>query len=48
LNSEQFKKQAESGVLIEAALQKVFVVGDTPVSHFIDVAKEVTAVNRTS
>jgi multiple sugar transport system substrate-binding protein len=48
LNSEQFKKQAESEVLIEAALQKVFVVGDTPVSHFIDVAKEVTAANRTS
>jgi multiple sugar transport system substrate-binding protein len=48
LNSEQFKKQAESGVLIDAALEKVFMVGDTPVSHFIDVAKEVTAVNRAS
>jgi len=48
LDSEVFKKQAESGVVIEAALQKVFSVGDTPVSYFIDVAQEVTDINQVS
>jgi multiple sugar transport system substrate-binding protein len=43
---EEFKKQAESGTLINAALEKVFVVGDTPVSYFKEVAQQVTQLNR--
>jgi multiple sugar transport system substrate-binding protein len=46
LNSEQFKVQAESDTLIEAAIEKVFFVGDTPVSYFAEVAEQVTEVNR--
>ncbi len=44
--TEEFKKHAESQAIIEAALQKVFAVGDTPVDYFKEVAAEVTRVNR--
>jgi ABC-type glycerol-3-phosphate transport system substrate-binding protein len=44
--TEQFKNQADSQQLIVAALQKVFQVGDTPVSYFEEVAHQVTALNR--
>jgi len=44
--NESFKKQAESEVIIDAALDKVFSVGDTPVSYFVEVAKQVTDLNR--
>lgn len=44
--TEEFKSHAESQVIIEAALQKVFEVGDTPVEYFREVAAEVTKVNR--
>jgi multiple sugar transport system substrate-binding protein len=44
--TEEFKKQAESQQLIDAALQKVFQVGDTPVSYFEEVAQQVTTLNR--
>jgi len=44
--TEEFKKHAESQTIIEAALQKVFEVGDTPVDYFKQIADEVTAVNR--
>jgi multiple sugar transport system substrate-binding protein len=43
---EEFKKQAESSTLVNAALEKVFQVGDTPVTYFQEVAQEVTKVNR--
>jgi ABC-type glycerol-3-phosphate transport system substrate-binding protein len=43
---EEFKKQAESGTLINAGLEKVFVVGDTPASYFKEVAQQVTQLNR--
>lgn len=44
--TEEFKNQSESQTLIIAALEKVFQVGDTPVSYFGDVAQQVTQVNR--
>lgn len=44
--TEEFKKQAESQQLIDAALQQVFQVGGTPVTIFQDVAQQVTALNR--
>jgi multiple sugar transport system substrate-binding protein len=44
--TEEFKNQAESQTLIDAALQKVFQVGDSPVSYFAEVAQQVTQVNR--
>ena len=44
--TEEFKKQGESEAIINAALEKVFQVGDTPVSYFTQVAAEVTRVNR--
>jgi multiple sugar transport system substrate-binding protein len=44
--TEEFKKQAESQTIINAALEKVFVVGDTPVSYFQEVAQQVTQLNR--
>lgn len=44
--TEEFKKQAESQQLIDAALQQVFQVGDTPVTIFQEVAQQVTALNR--
>jgi ABC-type glycerol-3-phosphate transport system substrate-binding protein len=44
--TEEFKNHAESQVIVEAALQKVFEVGDTPVEYFREVAAEVTKVNR--
>uniref|UniRef100_A0A7C3AMR4 sn-glycerol-3-phosphate-binding periplasmic protein UgpB n=1 Tax=Thermorudis sp. TaxID=1969470 RepID=A0A7C3AMR4_9BACT len=37
-----FKKDAEARQTIVAALEKVFIVGGTPVSYFKDVAKQVT------
>ncbi|MGQ9556209.1 MAG: extracellular solute-binding protein [Anaerolineae bacterium] len=44
--TEEFKKQGESEAAINAALEKVFQVGDTPVSYFTEVAEEVTKINR--
>jgi hypothetical protein len=44
--TEEFKKQSESQMLIDAALEKVFQVGDTPVSYFEEVAQQVTQLNR--
>jgi multiple sugar transport system substrate-binding protein len=45
---ELFKKQSESDPIINAALEKVFVVGDTPVSYFKEVAQQLTDLNRAS
>jgi hypothetical protein len=44
--TEEFKNQAESQQLIVAALQKIYQVGDTPVSYFDDVSQQVTTLNR--
>jgi ABC-type glycerol-3-phosphate transport system substrate-binding protein len=44
--TEEFKNQAESQQLIDAALQKIYQVGDTPVSYFEEVAAQVTTLNR--
>jgi len=44
--TEEFKNQAESQQTIEAALQKVYQVGDTPVSYFDDISQQVTTLNR--
>ena len=44
--TEEFKNHAESQQLIDAALQKVYQVGDTPVSYFAEVALQVTELNR--
>jgi multiple sugar transport system substrate-binding protein len=41
-NRVLFKKDAEARQLIEPALEKVYIVGGTPVSYFKDVAKQVT------
>ncbi|MGI6209667.1 MAG: extracellular solute-binding protein [Anaerolineae bacterium] len=46
MTTEEFKVHSESQSVIEAALQKVFEVGDTPVDYFIQVADEVTKINR--
>jgi multiple sugar transport system substrate-binding protein len=43
---ELFQKQAETQPIIDAALEKVFVVGDTPVSYFKEVADQITELNR--
>ena len=43
---EYFKKAAESDAAIKAAFQKIFEVGDTPVSYLKDIAAQVTALNR--
>jgi len=44
--TEEFLKQAESQQMIEAGLQKVYQVGDTPVTYFDDVSQQVTTLNR--
>ena len=44
--TEEFKDEAQSETLLTAALQKVYQVGDTPVSYFEQVAQQVTAANR--
>lgn len=44
--SEQFKKQAESETLINAAVEKIFQVGDTPVDYLIGISDEITKLNR--
>jgi len=46
MTTEEFKVHSESQTAIIAALEKVFSVGDTPVDYFIQVAEEVTAINR--
>ena len=38
-----FKKDAEYRQIVAPALEKVFLVGDTPVSYFKDMATQVTA-----
>jgi multiple sugar transport system substrate-binding protein len=43
---EQFKRHKESKDIIEAAMDKILVVGDTPASYMVEVAEEVTAINR--
>ena len=42
-NRVLFKKDAEARQILSPALEKVFIVGGTPVSYFKDVAKEVEA-----
>ena len=37
------KKDAEARQIMAPALEKVFIVGGTPVSYFKDIAKEVEA-----
>jgi len=43
---EQFKRNKESSELITPVLEKIFVVGDSPVSIVEAVAEEVTAINQ--
>ena len=43
---EQFKNQKGSKELIMPVLQKIFLVGDTPVTAVKDLAKQVTALNQ--
>ena len=43
---EQFKDQKGSKELILPVLQKIFLVGDTPVTAVKDLAKQVTALNQ--
>jgi multiple sugar transport system substrate-binding protein len=42
-NRVLFKKDAEARKIMVPAIEKVFIAGNTPVSYFKDVAKEVTA-----
>jgi ABC-type glycerol-3-phosphate transport system substrate-binding protein len=42
-NRVLFKKDAEARQIMAPALEKVFIVGGTPVSYFKDIAKEVEA-----
>jgi len=44
--SEQFKVHSESETIIAAALEKILQVGDTPVDYLIEIADQVTALNR--
>ena len=44
--SERFKKPAESDTAIMSGYQKIFEVGDTPVTYMQQVADEVTTLNR--
>ncbi len=46
MTTEEFKVQSESVTAIHAALEKVYSVGDTPVDYFIEVAEEITRINR--
>lgn len=46
MTTEEFKVHAESETAIVAALQKIYSVGDTPVSYMKEVADQVTAINR--
>jgi multiple sugar transport system substrate-binding protein len=46
MTTEEFKSHAESETAIVAALQKIYSVGDTPVSYMKDIADQVTALNR--
>jgi multiple sugar transport system substrate-binding protein len=41
-NRQFFKKDAEARQIMTPALEKVYVSGDTPVSYFKDIAKQVT------
>jgi len=41
-NRQFFKKDAEARQIMEPALQKVYQVGDAPVTYFKDIAKQVT------
>ena len=41
-----FKKDAEYRQIVTPALQKVFLIGGTPVSYFKEVAAQVTAKMR--
>jgi multiple sugar transport system substrate-binding protein len=43
---EQFARHKESRDIIQAAMGKILVVGDTPASYLVEVAEEVTAANR--
>ncbi len=46
MTTEEFKAQSESQAAIKSALEKVYSVGDTPVDYFIEIADEVTRINR--
>jgi multiple sugar transport system substrate-binding protein len=41
-NRVLFKRDAEARQIMEPALEKVFIVGGTPVSYFKDIAKQIT------